>query len=129
MVDGLLITGVVYLVLGLLGREFDADWRNHALMAFLLVRDLAGGSPGKRLLGLAITSPGGGPVGWMPRLVRNTPLVLAFFLSSFEFPLSVAGPLVFGLDTIPLLVTGQRSGDRLAGTRVARPPVSEEVVR
>jgi len=91
---------------GATGKAITLVWfiSGAALLLFLLVRDATGGrSPGKKLLGLRIVTANGKPCGLARSLVRNLPLV-------------VPG---WNLAEVWLLLTNRdRSGDRLAGTRV-----------
>jgi uncharacterized RDD family membrane protein YckC len=72
-------------------------------VVLFLVRDAAGGSPGKKLFGLRLIRPGGAPSGPGASLVRNLPLL-------------VPG---WNLIEIALVIRrrdGRRMGDKLART-------------
>lgn len=73
-----------------------------AVLLFL-ARDAAGGSPGKRLFGLRLIRPGGGPSGLTASLIRNLTLLLP----------------VWNLIEIAWVIRrrdGRRPGDKLART-------------
>lgn len=76
------------------------------LLGSILIRDglLRGRSPGKALLGLVVTTAGGGRCGFARSAVRNLPLIIPGW-NLLEFFLVLSGR--------------RRTGDRIAGTSVS----------
>lgn len=89
-----------------------------------LFRDINGRSPGKVIVGTTIISRHGGPAKPMQRVIRNLPFGLA--LLPLFFPLigvPVAGTLDLLMtiaEMIVVLATGERIGDKMAGTMVVK---------
>jgi uncharacterized RDD family membrane protein YckC len=83
----------------------DDGFRVAQILAVLLflARDSAGGSPGKKLLGLRLVSATGSPAGLAASLVRNLPLL-------------VPGWNLIEMGSVIRRRDGRRPGDRLAGT-------------
>jgi uncharacterized RDD family membrane protein YckC len=94
------------------------------LSLFWLLRDINGRSPGKMALGLDIVDSSGGPSTTKQRIIRNLPLSLPLLSLMVPFlgyvAVAVLGPLALVIETILIITTGQRIGDRLAGTVVVR---------
>jgi uncharacterized RDD family membrane protein YckC len=102
--------------------------------AFLLLRDLAGASPGKRARKMQIVSASGEPVDGTQLFLRNTTLAAAP-LSADVPVLAQATLLLLLVDAVFVFIRGARLGDLLAGTRVvtttaaaraAAPPTPDE---
>jgi uncharacterized RDD family membrane protein YckC len=91
---------------------------------YILIRDglLDRRSIGKRLLGLRIVSAEdpGTAAGWRESIIRNVPLVIAYFLFLIPYAGWVLGPLALGVEYLTALgdEQGMRIGDLLARTRV-----------
>jgi uncharacterized RDD family membrane protein YckC len=91
---------------------------------YILVRDglLDRRSIGKRLLGLRIVPAdgSGSAPGWRESIIRNVPLVIAYFLFLIPYAGWVLGPLALGVEYLTALgdAQGMRIGDLLAGMRV-----------
>lgn len=74
------------------------------LLAILLRDGYRGRSPGKRILGLRVTTRNGAPCGVLCSMLRNLPLLIA----------------PWNLIELYLVISGRRrTGDRIAGTSVA----------
>ncbi len=93
-----------------------------ALLVYWLLRDLIGPSIGKRLTGLAIVKPNGGPAGAGQLVLRNLPLALPYIILMIPLLGTFIGA---GLDISILLIElifvvadGRRLGDKMAGTVV-----------
>lgn len=94
------------------------------LVAFWLMRDVKGASPGKQLLGLRVVGKDGLPATREALIKRNLPfglphivqiipylgIVLSYIIS---FPINV-------IEAIMVVATGERIGDRIAGTMVVK---------
>jgi uncharacterized RDD family membrane protein YckC len=93
------------------------------LALFWLLRDINGASPGKIVLGLVVQNRAGGPSTASQRILRNLP----FAISALPLVVPVLGTAVayptqlilLVVETILVLSTGERIGDKLAGTKVA----------
>jgi uncharacterized RDD family membrane protein YckC len=91
---------------------------------YILIRDglLDRRSIGKRLIGLrVVSSEDSGPVAsWRESIIRNVPLVVAYFLFLIPYAGWVLGPLALGAECLTALgdERGMRIGDLLARTRV-----------
>ncbi|MCH9656092.1 MAG: RDD family protein [Planctomycetes bacterium] len=96
------------------------------LLAYWLLRDVAGSSPGKLLLGMRVVHNSGDEYSVGPRIMRNLPLsigplllcipIIGVFIGS---PVAIIMVLT---EVIMLLATGRRLGDRLADTSVNMVP-------
>ena len=91
--------------------------------AWILLRDLAGTSPGKRLLGLRVVGPDNRPAGIARLVVRNVTLALGPALAATPWIepglLRDLAQVIAGVDSFVLLGDGERRlGDMIAGTRV-----------
>lgn len=89
-------------------------WEYGLWSIFFLLRDVAGGSLGKRLTGLTIVDATGQPASPGSLIFRNLPIVIPFVVLAEYFVMKGASD-------------GKRWGDRWAGTRVQdqRPNVSD----
>jgi len=94
------------------------------LALFWLFRDINGASPGKAALDLVVQNRAGGPSTANQRIVRNLPfaigalpLVVPVLGTAVAYPIQLF--LLF-VETVLVLSTGERLGDRFAGTRVGR---------
>lgn len=92
------------------------------LGTYWLFKDVAGASLGKLILGTRVTKSDGTRAGIARRLARNMPL--AFGPSLFLIPIvgygvaPVVSFVLFVTEIFVVAFTGQRIGDRLAGTTV-----------
>jgi uncharacterized RDD family membrane protein YckC len=76
LLDGLIVTAVLFLLVSLVG----ADIQEHVALAALLLpwtylvvfTALYGATPGKMLLGIRVAKSDGRPVDWLTALVRET---------------------------------------------------------
>ena len=105
---------LVFAVLSRLVPGLAGLWEYGLWSVFFLFRDIAGGSLGKRLTGLAILDGTGQPAGTGSLILRNVPVVIPFIVIAEYFVMKGAAD-------------GKRWGDRWAGTRVQdlRPNVSD----
>ena len=90
---------------------------------YILIRDglFDHRSVGKKLLGLrAVASDDSRAASCRKSIIRNAPLVAAYFLFLVPYAGWVLGPLALGLECLTALGDnqGMRTGDLLAGTRV-----------
>jgi len=89
-----------------------------------LFRDINGRSPGKVIVGTTIISRHGGPATPMQRVVRNLPFalpLLPLFFPVIGVPVAGSLDLLMAIvENIAVLVTGERIGDKLAGTMVVK---------
>ncbi|HEX7288568.1 MAG TPA: RDD family protein [Candidatus Angelobacter sp.] len=125
-VAGYLIDVVPAIVLSLVGLIpiVGIIFAGLLLAPYWLLRDIAGASLGKMLLGMRIVGQDGQPATTGARVLRNLPLIAA--------PLCMIIPLLGYFVTIPvalivvlvegtlLLSQGSRLGDKMAGTVVVR---------
>ena len=92
--------------------------------AYLLLRDFAGASPGKRARKLRVVNADGQPADGTQLFLRNTTIAAVPFCADVPIaaPLSL---LLLAIEVVTWLVRGQRIGDMLAGTMVVSltPPV------
>jgi uncharacterized RDD family membrane protein YckC len=101
-------------------------WMFYGLIhaCYWLFRDYTGASLGKAALGAYVTSEDGSPSTTRQRIIRNVPLAIPgiigmiplvgiFFEAAFAL-------VIFGGESLMLLLTGRRLGDYLAGTTVYR---------
>lgn len=92
------------------------------LGTYWLFKDVAGASLGKLILGTRVTRSDGTRAGIARRLARNVPLAFGPSLLLIPFIGYGLGPfasfLLFVTEIFVLAFTGQRIGDRLAGTTV-----------
>jgi len=96
-----------------------------ALFAFLyqLLRDAKGASFGKTLLHLKIVTKSGGKPSTKQCIVRNLIFVAPYLLLFIPGMVVIGEPLallIYCIELIALLSTGQRIGDRMAGTSVVK---------
>ena len=94
-----------------------------AAVAYWLFRDINGASPGKSVVGLVVVSRSGAESTQMQRIMRNLtfaipvlPLVVPFVGAAVAVPLS---GIVFIVEGIMVLTSGERIGDKIGGTLVA----------
>jgi uncharacterized RDD family membrane protein YckC len=94
------------------------------LTPYWLLRDVMGGSLGKVLLGLRVVAKDGQPATKGALVGRNLPLVIGPAMLVIPFLGYVFGPgaalVCLLLEIISLLATGERLGDKMAGTVVVR---------
>lgn len=94
------------------------------LTPYWLLRDVVGASIGKLMLGERIESLDGSPAGVGARILRNLPLAVGPAFLILPIIGYFLGPLVSGVvvlvETILLLSSGERLGDRIAKTVVVR---------
>jgi uncharacterized RDD family membrane protein YckC len=91
---------------------------------YLLMRDQGGASIGKRAMGLRVIGSNGQPASRNALIVRNALLALPYLLHFIPF-LGVILTFVFWapvcfIEAMSALITGQRIGDKLAGTMVVK---------
>ena len=91
---------------------------------YWLLRDINGRSLGKVIVGTMIVGGRGGPATAMQRVVRNLPFAI-FTLPLFipilgVFAAILLQVLVFTAEVIAVLITGERIGDKIAGTTVVK---------
>lgn len=89
-----------------------------------LLRDVNGASLGKTILKSYVANSDGSPATTSARILRNLPLAIPGFLAlipivGFVIEIFLA-PVIFGIEAIALLATGNRLGDHLAKTSVFR---------
>ncbi len=91
---------------------------------FWLFRDIKGASPGKAAMGLQVVSRSGEPSTQQQRIMRNLPFGFGFLPYVIPFLGTAAAAPVAGLvwlaECIAVLATGERLGDKLAGTVVVK---------
>ncbi|QEG16753.1 RDD family protein [Gimesia maris] len=92
------------------------------LSLYWLMRDVAGSSPGKIILGLQVLNNNDDPFWVGPRILRNLPLAIGpIFLCIPVIGILVGAPitiLMILVEAAMLLITGKRIGDLLSGTSV-----------
>jgi uncharacterized RDD family membrane protein YckC len=92
------------------------------LTPYWLLRDVFGGSLGKRVVGLRVVSADGRFANRRSLVLRNVPLALApallFIPLIGPFLAAPTGFVVVVVEAIGVLSQAQRIGDRLAGTMV-----------
>lgn len=93
------------------------------ISAYWLLRDINEASPGKMVIGSRVVSADGSPASTGQRIGRNVTLALPGLISAIPLGFLIALPLsflFFFLEVVMLLLTGNRLGDKLAGTTVVR---------
>jgi uncharacterized RDD family membrane protein YckC len=94
------------------------------LLPYWLMRDITGRSLAKMLLGLVVVNKDGSPAPIGARILRNLPLAIGPGLLIIPLLGYVLAPVVAFLlvctEIVMLLTQGNRLGDRLAGTTVAK---------
>lgn len=94
------------------------------LLPYWLLRDIMGGSLGKTLLGLKVVGSDGRPASKGSLMIRNLPLAVGpalMIIPLLDYVLAPGASVVFfGIEAICLLATGERVGDKMAGTVVVR---------
>ena len=94
------------------------------LLAYWLLRDIAGGSLGKLVLGLKVVKKDGSESGPKERQLRNVTLAIGPSMLIIPFAGYAIAPVVAGLiiltETVLLLAKKERLGDMLAGTTVVK---------
>jgi uncharacterized RDD family membrane protein YckC len=93
-------------------------------IAYWLLRDINGASPGKMLLGLKVVRKDGSESGTQERILRNVTLIAGGVFALIPLAGLVLGPaigLAMGIvELVFLLTQKERLGDRIAGTTVVR---------
>ena len=119
---------VLSAVIGVFAGPYDVSMPAARLIAGLglLLKDVAGASPGKWLVGVRVAERDGGPAGRVRRIVRNVTLAGAPVFMGVPF-LGGLGALVFMVEMALALASRERLGDRLAGTTVVRRAVLPEI--
>jgi uncharacterized RDD family membrane protein YckC len=120
IIDGLIIVSVAFL----LSIPLNV-WTGQAVAVattYVLLRDIGGASPGKRIMGLRVVAKGGGLPSLSSRLLRNATLALTPALSlALNHGLAGLVPgLITTAESLFLLSKGESHGDRLAATTVIR---------
>jgi HEAT repeat protein/uncharacterized RDD family membrane protein YckC len=113
LIDGITFS-LIFAALSRVRPELGGLWEYALWSGFFLLRDIAGGSLGKRLTGLTIVTGTGQPASTSSLIFRNVPVVIPFVVIAEYFVMKGASD-------------GKRWGDRWAGTRVQdlRPHVSD----
>ena len=91
---------------------------------YWLLRDINGRSLGKAIVGTTIIGKHGRPATAMQRIVRNLPFaiftLLLFIPIVGELAAFLLQALAFTAEVIAVLITGERIGDKIAGTTVVK---------
>jgi len=113
LIDGITFS-LAFAALTVLTPRLGGLWEYGLWSIYFLLRDVAGGSLGKRLTGLTIVDGTGQPASTGSLIARNVPVVIPFVVIAEYFVMKGASD-------------GKRWGDRWAGTRVRdlRPHVSD----
>lgn len=125
-VAGYLLDVIPAMVLGLVGiiPIVGVIIAGFLLAPYWLLRDIAGASLGKLVLGTKVVRKDGQPASAGARVLRNLPLAIGPALLIIPLLGYVVGPSVAVIivltEAILLLSQGDRIGDRLAGTTVVR---------
>jgi len=94
------------------------------LTPYWLLRDVMGGSFGKVLLGLRVVGKDGRPATKGALVARNLPLIIGPAMMVIPLLGYVFGPgaafVCILIEAISLLATGERLGDKIAGTVVVK---------
>jgi len=94
------------------------------LAPYWLLRDVTGASIGKLILGLKVARKDGQPATVGARVLRNLTLAIGPGLLIIPILGYVLGPvtafIAVSVETILLLSSGERLGDRMAGTTVVK---------
>lgn len=119
---------VVTVVIGVFAGPYDVSMPAARLIAGLglLLKDVAGASPGKWLVGVRVADRDGGPAGLGRRVVRNVTLAGAPLLMGVPY-VGGLGVVIFASEMALVLAGRERLGDRLAGTTVVRRAVLPEI--
>lgn len=118
---GILVDGIIFLPFVLLS-EFPIVGPL-VIISLWLFRDINGRSLGKVVTGTTIISRHGGQATAMQRVIRNLPFALALLPLFLPIVGLAAFLLQFGMtivEIIAVLATGERIGDKLAGTMVVK---------
>jgi len=93
-------------------------------IVYFLFRDINGASIGKMLLGNVVISKNGRPASARQKILRNILLVLPDLVEWIPLAGLVAGPgvliVILGVEGLTLVATGERLGDKFAGTMVVK---------
>ena len=93
-------------------------------IVYFLFRDINGASPGKMVLGNVVISKNGRPASSRQKILRNILLVLPDLVEWIPIAGLVAGPgvllVILAVEGLALLATGERLGDKIAGTMVVK---------
>jgi uncharacterized RDD family membrane protein YckC len=94
------------------------------VIAYWFLRDIGGASPGKMLLGLRVVGKDGRPATQSALILRNLPFGGAHCLHLIPYVGIVLALLLVIpiniIESILVLVKGERMGDMLAGTMVVK---------
>ena len=94
------------------------------IIAFWVMRDVKGASPGKQLLGLQVVSKDGQPATREALIKRNLPFAVPHILQIIPYAgIFLSALLMFPINLIEAILvvaTGERIGDRIAGTMVVK---------
>jgi uncharacterized RDD family membrane protein YckC len=121
LIDFIIIAVIAFVILILPIPIFSQELGAIVICGFWLLRDINGRSLGKAALGTEVVGRTGTRSTSMQRIVRNIPFGIAIlplfipFLGYLDFPVQ---SLMFLLECIVVLITGERLGDKLAGTMV-----------
>jgi uncharacterized RDD family membrane protein YckC len=119
---------VATVVIGVFAGPLDISVTVTRLVAGLglLLKDVAGASPGKRLVGVRVADRDGGPASRVRRIVRNVTLAGAPLFMGVPF-LGGLGAVICVAEMALVLANRERLGDRLAGTTIVRRAVLPEI--
>jgi uncharacterized RDD family membrane protein YckC len=91
---------------------------------YLLLRDRQGASLGKRVMGLRVVGQDGQPASSNALIMRNAILALPYLLHFIPYLGVVLTTVIWAptcfIESFSVLLTGQRIGDKLAGTMVVK---------
>ena len=120
----LVVTTVISVFVG----PYDVSMTAARVIAglWLLLKDVAGASPGKRLVGVRVADREGDPVGRGRKVVRNITLAGAPLLMGVPI-LGSLFAVIFAAEMALVLASRERLGDRLAGTTIIRRAVLPEI--
>ena len=94
------------------------------LIFYWLLRDITGGSLGKMAMGTKVVANNGSPASTGARILRNVTLAIPGLVLAIPLVGYIGGPLCGGtmvlLEIFMLLGTGERIGDKIAGTIVVK---------
>ncbi len=94
------------------------------LIFYWLLRDITGGSLGKMAMGIKVVAKDGGPASMGARILRNATLAVPGLVLAIPLVGYIGGPVCGStmvlLEVFMLLGSGERVGDKIAGTVVVK---------